>query len=91
MKVKIWTVAADDDGGTRATVHVAQKGAYMQWLEWQFSGALDEEEKAEMHTAETFIEREDYAGLWEWIGDRELGEPFDTYAIEEHEIKLPAQ
>ena len=91
MKVRIWTVAADDDDGTRATVHLTQKEAYEQWLEWQFCGELDEEGKREMGAAATFIGREDYAGLWEWKGDREFGEPFDTYAIEEHQIEVPAE
>jgi len=89
MKVEIWTVAADDDNGTRATVHLTQKEAYEQWLEWQFYGELDVEAKREMEAAATFIEREDYAGLWEWKDDREFGEPLDTYVIEKHEIEVP--
>jgi hypothetical protein len=89
MKMKIWTVAADDDAGTRATVHLSQRAAYEQWLEWQFSGELDDEEKKDAKAAAAFIEREDYDGLWNWKGGREFGEPFDTYAIEEHEIELP--
>ncbi len=89
MKVKIWTVAADDDDGTRATVHLSQKDAYRQWLEWQFSSEFDEVENEDKDAATAFIEREDYDGLWEWKGDREFGEPFDTYAIEEHEIEIP--
>jgi hypothetical protein len=88
MKVKIWTVAADDDNGTRATVHLTEKDAYEQWLEWQFSSELDEEEREDRKVASAFIEREDFDGLWEWKGDREFGEPFDTYAIEEHEIEV---
>ena len=89
MKVQIWTVAADDDQGTRATVHPTEKGAYEQWLEWQFPGESDVEENANRESAAAFIEREDFRGLWEWKGDREFGEPFDTYAIEAHEIELP--
>jgi hypothetical protein len=89
MKIRIWTVAADDDEGTRATVHLTEREAYQQWLELQFSGGSDEKEKAEKEAAAAFIEREDYGGLWAWEGDRELGEPFDTYAIEEHEIEVP--
>jgi hypothetical protein len=88
--VKIWTVAADDEEGTRATVHATEKEAYEQWLEWQFPGQHDEEERADRGAAAAFIDREDYAGLWEWKGDREFGEPLDTYAIEEHEIELLA-
>ena len=88
MKVTIWTVAADDDSGTRATVHMTQRGAYEQWLEWQFSSEFDDEEIALRKAATAFIEREDFDGLWEWKGDREFGEPFDTYAIEEHEIEV---
>jgi len=90
MKIKIWTVAADDDNGTRATVHLTKKEAYERWLEWQFRGELDEEGKAEMEKAAAFIEREDFDGLWQWKGDLEFGEPLDTYAIEEHEIEVPA-
>jgi hypothetical protein len=88
MIVKIWTVAADDDEGTRATVHVTEKEAYEQWLEWQFPGRFDEEEKTDRSTAAAFIDEEDFAGLWRWKGDREFGEPLDTYVIEEHEIEL---
>lgn len=86
--MKIWTVAVDDDFGTRATVHASERDAYAQWLDWQFSGEFDVEERADKNAAAAFISREDYAGLWEWKGDREFGEPFDTCAIEEHEIEL---
>ena len=89
MKVRIWTVAADDDDGTRATVHTTEKEAYEQWLEWQFPSVSDEEEEEEKNAAAAFIERGDFSGLWEWKGDREFGEPLHTYAIEEHEIELP--
>jgi hypothetical protein len=91
MKIKIWTVAADDREGTRATVHTTEKEAYAQWLEWQFPGESDGEEQAERDSAAEFISREDYRGLWEWKGDREFGEALDTYAIEEHEIELPVR
>jgi hypothetical protein len=90
MNVKIWTVAADDESGTRATVHLTEKSAYLQWLEWQFRGELDEDEKMDMKDAAAFIESEDYAGMWVWKGDRAFGEPLDTYEIEEHEIEVPA-
>ncbi|MGH9607407.1 MAG: hypothetical protein ACRD3N_17095 [Terracidiphilus sp.] len=70
-------------------MHATEKGAYEQWLEWQFSGDLDEEEKADEKAAATFIGREDFDGLWAWKGDREFGEPFDTYSIEVHEIEIP--
>jgi len=89
MKVKVWTVAADDEDGTRATVHTTEKEAYEQWLKWQFASESDEEEEKERNTAAAFIEREDYNGLWKWKDDQEIGEPLDTYAIEEHEIDLP--
>jgi hypothetical protein len=91
MKVRIWTVAADDREGTRATVHTKEKEAYEQWLDWQFRGEPDEEERTERDAAAAFIDREDYSGLWEWKGDREFGEALDTYAIEEHEIELPVR
>lgn len=83
LRLKIWTVAADDDDGTRATVHTTEKEAYQQWLEWQFAGEPD----ADKDTAAAFIDREDYEGLWEWKEDKGFGDPFDTYAIEEHEIE----
>ncbi len=89
MKIRIWTVAADDDEGTRATVHTTEEGAYEQWLEWQFPSESDEEEGENRSTAAAFISRRDFKGLWEWKGDREFGEPLDTYAIEEHEVELP--
>ena len=89
MRVTIWTVAADDENGTRATVHLSQKAAYEQWLEWQFSDELDEEEKKDRDAIATLIEREDFDGVWERKGDREFGEPTDTYAIEEHNIEVP--
>ncbi len=90
MRVKIWTVAADDDNGTRATVHLTEKAAYEQWLALQFSDQFDDVESEDRDTAAGFIGREDFDGLWEWKGDREFGEPFDTYAIEEHEIDVSA-
>jgi hypothetical protein len=89
VRVKVWTVAADDDEGTRATVHVTEMDAYLQWLELQFHGRLDEQERSEKAAAASFIERGDYQGLWEWESERELGEPFNTYAIEEHKIEVP--
>lgn len=91
MKVKVWTVAADDDWGTRATVHVSEKNAYEQWLEWQFPSKADEEEedRVDRETAKAFIEAQDYGGLWRWMSDQIIGEPLDTYAIEEHEIEIP--
>jgi len=86
MKVKIWTAAADDRFGTRATVHTNRRAAYAQWLEWQFPGEEEQEERA---FASSFIDREDYDGLWEWKENFGIGEPLDTYAVEEHEIEIP--
>lgn len=91
MNLKVRTVAADDDNGTRATVHLTERAAYEQWLEWQFPGEFDEDELEDKKMAEGFIEREDYEGLWRWKGDRGFGDPFDTYAIEEHEIAIPTK
>ena len=89
MRMKIWTVASDDDEGTRATVHTTEKAAYEQWLEWQFRSECESEEEADKNVAAAFIDREDYVGLWKWKGDREFGEPLNTFMIEEHEIEIP--
>lgn len=89
MKLKIGTVAADDDYGTRATVHLTQKEAYELWMELQFSGELSDSDVADKAAVQAFIEHEDYDQLWEWQAERELGNSFDTYAIDEHEIEVP--
>ena len=89
MKMKIWTVAADDDWGTRATVHTTIKEAYLQWLEWRFPGGSEAIDLQERNAAKAFIEQENYDGLWEWENDQCSREPFDTYGIEKHEIDMP--
>jgi len=85
MKIKVWTVAADDDLGTRATVHPTEKEAYEQWLNLQSNGEASETIEA----AAAFIATEDYDGLWSWADGEDFGDAFDTYAIEEHEIEIP--
>jgi hypothetical protein len=88
MKVKIWTVAADDRLGTRATVHTSEKAAYLQWLEWQFSDELNDEELFDKAAATEFVESGDYHGLWKWREDFAAVDPFDSYVIDEHEIEI---
>jgi hypothetical protein len=52
-------------------------------------GEFNEDENEDRKSAAGFIARGDFRGLWEWKGDREFGEAFDTYAIEGHEIEFP--
>jgi hypothetical protein len=88
MKAKIWTVAADDRFGTRSFVFVTEKQAYEQWIEWQFPGEFDENEAKDREIAAAFIQKGDYQGLSEWKDEFFLGEPSDTYAVDEDEIDL---
>ena len=86
MKIKIWTVAADDSLGTRATVHLAERKAYELWLSLQAEGEAPDV----VATGAALIAREDYEGLWDWAEAADLGDALDTYAIEEHEIDVPS-
>jgi hypothetical protein len=89
MKIQIWTVAADDRLGTRATVHLTEKEAYSQWLSLQFSDYLDENDKKDLNEAMILLEREDYKGLWEWRENRVYQEIFASYVVDVHELILP--
>ncbi|MGD0942315.1 MAG: hypothetical protein ABR905_21690 [Terracidiphilus sp.] len=63
MQITVWSVAADDDNGTYASVHATERAAYRRLIQM----TVDADNKDDVAKAEAFIEAEDFDGLDEWI------------------------
>ncbi len=85
MEITVWSVAADDDNGTYASVHETELAAYRRLIEL----TVDSNDKDQVAKAEAFIEAEDLDGLDKWI-HAEVIEPLNTYSVEQHKLDVPA-
>jgi hypothetical protein len=85
MQITVWSVAADDDNGTHASVHETELAAYRRLIQL----TVDSDDKEQVAKAEAFIEAEDYEGLDEWIHEVVI-EPLNTYSVDQHTLDVPA-
>jgi hypothetical protein len=85
MEITVWSVAADDNNGTYASVHETELAAYRRLIEL----TVDSDDKDQVAKAEAFIEAEDLDGLDEWI-HAEVIEPLNTYSVDQHKLDVPA-
>ena len=81
MQITVWSVAADDDNGTYASVHETESAAYRRLIQL----TVDADNKDDVAKAEAFMEAEDFDGLDEWIHE-EVIEPLNTYSVDQHKI-----
>ena len=84
MQITVWSVAADDDNGTYASVHEKESAAYRRL----FQLTVDADNKDDVAKAEVFMEAEDFDTLDEWIHE-EVIEPLNTYSVDQHKIDVP--
>jgi hypothetical protein len=59
MQITVWSVAADDDNGTYASVHETESAAYRRLIQL----TVDADNKDDVAKAEAFMEAEDFDGL----------------------------
>jgi len=85
MQIIVWSVAADDDNGTYASVHETENAAYRRLIQL----TVDSDDKDGVAKAEAFMEAEDYEGLDEWIHEVMI-EPLNTYSVDQHTLDVPA-
>ena len=85
MQITVWSVAADDDNGTYASVHETESAAYRRLIQL----TVDSDDKDGVAKAEAFMEAEDYEGLDEWIHEVMI-EPLNTYSVDQHTLDVPA-
>ncbi len=85
MQITVWSVAADDDNGTYASVHETELAAYRRLIEL----TVDSDDEDQIAKAEAFIEARDFDGLDEWIHG-EVIEPLNAYSVEQHKLDVPA-
>ena len=85
MQITVWSVAADDDNGTYASVHETESAAYRRLIQL----TVDSDNKDDVAKAEAFMEAEDFDGLDEWIHE-EVIEPLNTYSVDQHKLDVPA-
>jgi hypothetical protein len=85
MQITVWSVAADDNNGTYASVHETELAAYRRLIEL----TVDSDDKDQVAKAEALIEAEDFNGLDEWIHE-EVIEPLNTYSVDQHNLDVPA-
>ena len=84
MQITVWSVAADDDNGTYASVHETELAAYRRLIEL----TVDSDDKDQVAKAEAFIEAEDFDGLDEWIHEVVI-EPLNSYSVDQHTLNVP--
>jgi hypothetical protein len=85
MQITVWSVAADGDNGTYASVHETESAAYRRLIQL----TVDSDDKGDVAKAEAFMEAEDYEGLDEWIHEVVI-EPLNTYSVDQHTLDVPA-
>jgi hypothetical protein len=85
MQIIVWSVAADDDNGTYASVHETENAAYRRLIQL----TVDADNKDDVAKAEAFMEAEDFDGLDEWIHEVVI-EPLNTYSVDQHTLDVPA-
>ena len=85
MQITVWSVAADDDNGTYASVHETESAAYRRLIQL----TVDSDDKDGVAKAEAFMEAEDYEGLDKWIHEVVI-EPLNTYSVDQHTLDVPA-
>jgi hypothetical protein len=85
MQITVWSVAADDDNGTHASVHETELAAYRRLIQL----TVDSDDKEQVAKAEAFIEAEDLDGLDEWL-KAEVIEPLNTYSVDQHKLDVLA-
>jgi hypothetical protein len=84
MQITVWSVAADDDNGTYASVHETESAAYRRLIQL----TVDSDNKDDVAKAEAFMEAEDFDRLDEWIHE-EVIEPLNTYSVDQHKLDVP--
>jgi hypothetical protein len=85
MQITVWSVAADDNNGTYASVHETENAAYRRLIQL----TVDSDDKDQVAKAEAFMEAEDFDGLDEWIHEVVI-EPLNTYSVDQHTLDVPA-
>jgi hypothetical protein len=85
MQITVWSVAADDDNGTYASVHETESAVYRRLIQL----TVDRDNKDDVAKAEAFMEAEDFDGLDEWIHE-EVIEALNTYSVEQQTLDLSA-
>jgi hypothetical protein len=85
MQITVWSVAADDNNGTYASVHETESAAYRRLIQL----TVDSDNKDDVAKAEAFMEAEDFDGLDEWIHE-EVIEALNTYSVEQHRLDVSA-
>jgi hypothetical protein len=85
MQITVWSVAADDNNGTYASIHETESAAYRRLIQL----TVDGDNKNDVAKAEAFMEAEDFEGLDEWIHE-DVIEALNTYSVEQHTLDLSA-
>lgn len=82
MKIKIWTLASDDDCGTRTEVFTTEREAEEAWVN---AAVPDEDENKE---ARERLERDGFNAVIDWAENEQMRDPMDTYTVEEHTVEV---
>jgi hypothetical protein len=85
MEITVWSVAADDDNGTYASVHETELTAYRRLI----ALTVNSDDQDQIAKAEAFVEVKDFDGLDDWI-HAEVIEPLNTYSVDQHKLDVPA-
>ena len=85
MQITVWSVAADDNNGTYASVHETESAAYRRLIQL----TVDRDNKDDVAKAEVLMEAEDFDGLDEWIHE-EVIDALNTYSVEQHTLDVSA-
>ena len=85
MQITVWSVAADDNNGTYASVHETESAAYRRLIQL----TVDSDNKDDVAKAEAFMEADDFDGLDEWIHE-DVIEALNTYSVEQHTLNVSA-
>ena len=81
MKISVWTVTSDTDGGLNTSVHATQKDAYIE-TKGRFCNSTEEEAVFDKHIAAgTFDELASYL-------QNEIEGSMDSFNVEEHTLEV---
>lgn len=86
MKIKVWTLASDDDNGTQAAVFATERLAYEAFTAAVFPDASDDDYDRAYSLLGVATLSLDFSALDEFL--QESKGSLDTYSVEEHEIEV---
>lgn len=89
VNVTVWTLASDDDSGTRAAVYATEHEVWEDYFSCVFSDGDDVYDDAKRNAARAALDARDYDELSD-LGQAYSEGSFDTYSVDSQTLEIEA-